>query len=257
MPSTLRQNVALLKSEASRQLYVKEAQAKDQIYEFTDAWGEPARWLKGEYAYLAPNAASAFLNRLNLKHDTVDEEELRDSIREYQTLVIPNAARLEEATIGRIENRLRTRISFSWSRAGPISPAPSWVWSDPGWSGLRGTPAGRGPPAPPSATLPFGRTSTSRGPAARPSNGSRPPPAQRSLPASTRLPETSATPRRRPAAGLAPGIVLTGNTLYAANQVFEFLGGVLQAPPLRGRGPQLEQSRSIGGTRWSTSWPGS
>ncbi len=47
MPPKLRQNIALLKSESSRQLYVREALDRDRIYEFTDAWGERARWLKG------------------------------------------------------------------------------------------------------------------------------------------------------------------------------------------------------------------
>ena len=43
-------------------------------------WDEPRTWLKGEYAYLAPNAASLLLARCNLKHDVVDEADLSDDL---------------------------------------------------------------------------------------------------------------------------------------------------------------------------------
>ena len=229
MPPNLRQNIALLKSESSRQLYVQEALDRNQIYEFTDAWGEPARWLKREYAYLAPNAASAFLNRLNLKHDTVDEEELRESIPKYQTLVIPNAARLEESTRSRIRDRLqdpdfflmvtgrtnlphallgleRSRLErlqgysgWGWTDDSPFSDASTW--EDLYVSGARGGSVHRVEAAA-GSQVPAGLYEISGD-----------------------LRDASTATRSR----LGDGIVLTGNTLYVANQVFEFLGGVLQA----------------------------
>lgn len=229
MPPTLRQNVALLKSETSRQLYVKEAQAKDEIYEFTDAWGERARWLKGEYAYLAPNAASAFLNRLNLKHDTVDEEELRESISEYQTLVIPNAARLEELTLSRIHDRLRDPDFFLMVTGRTNLPGSllglerSRLERPRGYSGWGWT-----------AESPFGDTSTwedlyvtgARGAAVHRVEAAAGAEVAAGLYEITGdLRNASTATRSR----LGDGIVLTGNTLYVANQIFEFLGGVLQA----------------------------
>ncbi len=229
MPPNLHQNIALLKSESSRQLYVQEALARDQIYEFTDAWGERARWLKGEYAYLAPNAGSVFLNRLNLKHDTVNEEELRDSIREYQTLVVPNAARLEESTVARIRERLRDPDFFLMVTGRTNLPDSllglerSRLERPQGYSGWGWT-----------AGSPFGDTSTwddlyvsgARGAAVHRVEAA----AGAEVPAGLYeitgdLRNASTATRNR----LGAGIVLAGNTLYVANQVFEFLGGVLQA----------------------------
>ena len=66
-------NVAVLFSERSRDAYAAEAAARGETYTFTDAWGRPRTWLKGEYAYLAPAAASVLLARCNLKHDVVEE----------------------------------------------------------------------------------------------------------------------------------------------------------------------------------------
>ena len=229
MPSTLRQNVALLKSEISRQLYVKEARAKGRIYEFTDARGERARWLKGEYAYLAPNAASAFLHRLDLKHDTVDEEELRESIREYQTLVIPNAARLEESTLSRIRDRLRDPDFYLMVTGRTNLPGSllgleeSRLERPQGYSGWGWT-----------AGSPFGDTSIwedlyvtgARGAAVHRVEAAAGAEVAAGLYEITGdLRNASTATRNR----LGDGIVLTGNTLYAANQIFEFLGGVLQA----------------------------
>ncbi len=229
MQPNLRQNIALLKSESSRQLYVQEALARDQIYEFTDAWGERARWVKGEYAYLAPNAASAFLNRLNLKHDTVDEEKLRESIPEYQTLVIPNAARLEESTLARIRERLRDPDFFLLVTGRTNLPGSllglerSRLERPQGYSGWGWT-----------AGSPFGDTSIwedlyvtgARGAAVHrveAAAGAEAPAGLYEITGDLRNASTATRSR------LGDGIVLTGNTLYVANQVFEFLGGVLQA----------------------------
>ena len=69
-------DVAVLFSRRSRDAYAAEATARGETYTFTDAWGRPRTWLKGEYAYLAPAAASVLLGRCNLKHDVIEEADL-------------------------------------------------------------------------------------------------------------------------------------------------------------------------------------
>ena len=63
--------IAVLFSPRSRNAYAAEAAECGETYTFTDAWGRPRTWLKGEYAYLALSAASVLLHRCNLKHDIV------------------------------------------------------------------------------------------------------------------------------------------------------------------------------------------
>ena len=46
-------DVAVLWSLRSRDAYAAEAATRGETYTFTDAWGRPCTWLKGEYAYLA------------------------------------------------------------------------------------------------------------------------------------------------------------------------------------------------------------
>ena len=64
--------VAVLYSGASRDAYARQAAERGQTYTFTDARDKPRTWLKGEYAYLAPNAASLLLARheVDIDHDT-------------------------------------------------------------------------------------------------------------------------------------------------------------------------------------------
>ncbi len=95
----LRQNIAVVFSPNSRQRYIDEALEGGDIYEFVDAWGKKKRWLKDEYAYLAPTTASALLNRYSLKHDLLTETQLRPIIDSYHTLFVPNAGELENETI--------------------------------------------------------------------------------------------------------------------------------------------------------------
>ena len=86
--------VAVLFSRGSRDAYAAEAAARGETYTF-DARGHPRTWVKGEYAYLAPNAASLLLARCNLKHDVVEEAELTDDILAgYRALLIPDAGHL-------------------------------------------------------------------------------------------------------------------------------------------------------------------
>src|ERR1700675_2571790 len=101
-------NVAVLFSRRSRDAYAAEAAARGETYTFTDAWGRPRTWLKGEYAYLAPAAASVLLARCNLKHDVVEEADLGDErLAGYRAILVPNAAYLTAETSARIERWLR------------------------------------------------------------------------------------------------------------------------------------------------------
>ena len=70
--------IAVLFSNRSRAAYAAEAANAKETYTFTDAWGLPRTWLKGEYAYLAPNAARLLLSRCNLKHEMIEEAALTD-----------------------------------------------------------------------------------------------------------------------------------------------------------------------------------
>ena len=73
-------DLAVLFSSGSRDAYAASAAALGETYTFDSAWDEPRTWVKGEYAYLAPNAASLLLARCNLKHDVVDEADLSDDL---------------------------------------------------------------------------------------------------------------------------------------------------------------------------------
>lgn len=101
-------SVAVLFSERSRAAYARTAAAAGETYTFTDAQGQPRTWLKGEHAYLAVNAASVLLARCNLKHDVVEEAQLDAAVLAgCDALLVPNAAHLSAATIGRIEDWMR------------------------------------------------------------------------------------------------------------------------------------------------------
>ena len=223
------QNIALLQSRTSRELYVNEALAHDEIYEFWDARGERARWLKGEYAYLAANACSAFLNRLNLKHDLVDEKELRDSVKAYQSVLIPNAAKLEGDTISLLESRLKDpnfflmvtgRTNFPNALLGLQSSQLCRANGYSGWGWDNGSPfddrsiwealyisGAKG-----AAVHQVEAISHSRVLAGL-------------YEVSGDFQDASMATSRR----LGDGVILSKNTCYIANQIFEFLGGVLQA----------------------------
>lgn len=93
-------DIAVVVSRHSRDRYAEEAAARGQTYTFTDAWQRPKTWVKGEYAYLAPNAASLLLARCNLKHDVVDEADVTtERLAEYRALLIANAGHLTQASI--------------------------------------------------------------------------------------------------------------------------------------------------------------
>src|SRR5579864_9368228 len=99
--------IAVLFSNRSRAAYAAEAAHRKETYSFTDAWGLPRTWLKGEYAYLAPNAARLLLSRCNLKHDLIEEAGLTEQrLSGLRALLIPNACHLASETITRIERWL-------------------------------------------------------------------------------------------------------------------------------------------------------
>ena len=222
-------DVAVLWSRRSRDAYATEAVARGETYSFTDAWSRPRTWLKGEYAYLAPAGASVLLGRCNLKHDLIEEADLRDEVLAgLRALLVPNAAHLGADTIARIEGWLgtgrgrlivtgRTNLSpallgLSRSTARPVAGYTGWRWrpdspfAGPEWqplyvSGYAGHAAQTVEPAAGSRVLADLVELTGD---------------------LTDASTATATP-------LGPAIVLTARTVYVANQVLELVGGMLQA----------------------------
>ncbi len=221
--------IAVLFSRHSRDQYAAQATALGQTYTFTDAWDQPKTWVKGEYAYLAPNAASLLLARCNLKHDLVEENELSvECLAGYRALVIANAGHLEAGTIARIcewlqnpEHRLLVsgKTNLPPALLGLASSTPQVVAGYTGWRWLPGSPF---------ATDDWERHYVT-GYAGHPVNVVVPASGARVLADLLEFagdltgPETVTTNR------LGPAIVLNGQTAYVANQVFELIGGMLQA----------------------------
>jgi hypothetical protein len=221
--------VAILFSERSRRHYVNEALEAGEVYSFVSASGKPRRWLKGDYAYLAPAAVSTFLNRCNVKHDLVREAALEKALPHVHTLFIANGGQLTEGSVRAVRDWLREpshRLVVSgrtnlppdllglatlstvrpagftgwrWTEASPFADRTAWPEYHP--TGARGwhcQEAISGPGAEVLAELwEFDGDMTT---------------------------EASATKRR-----LGDGIVRTSQTVYTANEVFEFLGASLQA----------------------------
>src|SRR5215212_5186347 len=97
-------SIGVVFSERSRAAYAAEALAAGETYSFTDAWGRPRTWLKGEHAYLAPNGAVLLLSRCNLKHDFVEEGDLSaEVLAGYRLLLVADGAHLDNATIRSIQ----------------------------------------------------------------------------------------------------------------------------------------------------------
>lgn len=221
--------VAVLFSRRSRDAYAAEAAARGETYTFTDAWRKPRTWLKGEYAYLAPAAASVLLARCNIKHDFVEEADLREArLDAFRALLIPNAAHLATDTIARIERwlsggdrrlivsgktNLPPRLLGLWScTPAPVTGYTGWRWlpgsafANEAWeslyvSGYAGHRAQRVEPAPGS----------------------------RVLAGLVELTGDLSNATTASTADLGPAIVLTDRTVYVANQVLELIGGMLQA----------------------------
>jgi hypothetical protein len=221
--------VAVLWSRGSRDAYAAEAAARGETYTFTDARGHPRTWLKGEWAYLAPNAASLLLARCNLKHDVVEESQLTDeSLAGYRALLIPDAGHLAAGTAERIERWLRggdrrlivagkTNLPVRLLGLGASAPAP--VTGYTGWQWLPGSPFAGADWEPRYVT----------GYAGHGASRVTPLPGSRVLADLVELTGDLTTADTATVTRLGPAVVLTERTAYIANPVFELLGGMLQA----------------------------
>jgi hypothetical protein len=219
----------VLFSRRSRDAYAAEAAARGETYTFTDAWGRPRTWLKGEYAYLAPNAASVLLARCNLKHDVVEEADLTDErLAVYRAVLVPNAAYLAGETIARIERWLRGadrrlivtgKTNIPPRLLGLTARTPAAVTGYTGWRWLPGSPFA-------SAAW---ETFYVSGYAGHPAHRVTPAPGSRVLADLVELTGDMSSAATATATTVGPAIVLTERTAYVANQVLELLGGMLQA----------------------------
>lgn len=95
----LRQNIAIIYSNESRQEYIMQAQRNKSIYNFSASCGR-TNWVQGEYAYLSVNGLSSILRRLGIKHDIVKEDLITmEELRCYSFIFIPNGCRLSNRFI--------------------------------------------------------------------------------------------------------------------------------------------------------------
>ena len=222
-------NVAVLFSEASRLAYAQQAAQQNQTYTFNGADGEQRTWLKGEQAYLAPAGANLFLARCNLKHDIVNESQLTAEVLDsYCALLIPNAGYLEPATIASIEAWMRNpdhrllvtgRTNLPPTLLGLRSSKPREVSGYTGWRWLEGSPfAG-------DAWEPM-YVSGYRGHAVQLVEAA---PGSRVLADLLEFSGDLSNAGTVTSARLGPAIVATDRSIYIANQVFELVGGMLQA----------------------------
>jgi hypothetical protein len=222
-------DIAVLFSRRSREAYAAEAAARGQTYTFRDAWARPRTWLKGEYAYLAPAAASVLLARCNLKHDVVEEADLTDDrLAGYRALLVPNAGHLAAGTLEHVERWLRggdrrlivtgkTNVAPRLLGLTASSPLPMTGYT--GWRWRAESPFGN-------AAWESLYVSGYAGHAARrvePASGSR------VLADLVELTGNLSSADTATATTVGPAVVLTERTVYVANQVFELLGGMLQA----------------------------
>ena len=222
-------NIAILWSENTRKTNAEKAIQAEATYKFTDAWGNRKTWLQGQHAYLAPSTLSTALNRFNLKHDFIDDAQLESTLAHYDTLFLPSARWLTDAGIAAIEGWLQTEDHFLCV-SGPTNLPPAllglealeiiqpagytaWQWSDEShfgdqtkWethyvSGYKGYATCQVTPAADSTVLAE----------------------QFEVRGDLTSAETATFP------SLGPAIVQTPQTLFVANALFEYLGGVFQA----------------------------
>lgn len=225
MPS----DIIVLFSKRSRDAYAAEAAARGETYTFTDAWGLPRTWVKGEYAYLAPNAAGLLLARCNLKHRLVEEAELDEGqLGRCRVLFIADAQHLAPETIARIERWLAHgdgrlfvtgKTNLPPRLLGLRSSTPAAVQGYTGW---------RWRPGSPFAGDAWEKIYVS-GYKGHPFQRVEPAPGSRVLADLVELEGDLSDATTATVAPLGPGIVLTDRTVYIANQVLELIGGMLQA----------------------------
>ncbi len=229
MPDQNANDIIVLFSGRSRDAYAAEAIARGETYTFTDAWGLPRTWVKGEYAYLAPNAAGLLLARCNLKHHRVEEAELDEArLDRCRALLVANAAHLAPETIARIERWLvgserrlivTGKTNLPASLLGLKSCAPAAVQGYTGWRWLPGSPF---------AGDAWEKLYVS-GYKGHPVHKVEPAAGSRVLANLVELSGDLSDATTATAAELGPAIVLTDKTVYVANQVLELIGGMLQA----------------------------
>jgi hypothetical protein len=222
-------DVAVLWSRRSRDAYAAEAVSRGETYRFTDAWGRPRTWLKGEHAYLAPAGAAVLLHRCNLKHDLVQEADLTaERLGAVRALLVPNAAHLADETVSRIEAWLgggdrrlvvtgRTNLPSGLLGLARRTPRP--VSGYTGWRWRPGSPFA-GPAWEPLYVSGYAGHAVQQ---VEPAAGSR------VLADLVELTGDLTDASTATAAPLGPAIVLTSRTAYVANQVLELVGGMLQA----------------------------
>ena len=222
-------DVAVVFSRRSRDAYAAEAARRGDTYVFDSAWDERRTWLKDEHAYLAPNAASLLLGRCNLKHDVVDEADLEDDLlKGYRALVVPNAAHLAPRTIARLQEWLagtdgrlvvtgKTNLPAAMLGLEDYHTRP--VDGFTGWRWLEGAPFAN-PAWEPAYVTGF---------QGHPVMHVRPAPGSRILAELVEFSGDLTGAETATAAPLGPAIVATDRTLYVANQVFELIGGMMQA----------------------------
>ena len=89
--------VGILYSQSSHSWLKTMAEQSGSIFTFEGTTGR-VRWLKGEYAYLAPNGAASVLRRLCIKFDWLRDEEVTGpfALRRYHTLIVPHAVALSD-----------------------------------------------------------------------------------------------------------------------------------------------------------------
>ncbi len=222
-------NTVILFSERSRQAFAVEARERGETYRFTDANDQTCTWLKGEHAYLAPNAASLLLARCNLKHDLLEEEHLTpEALERCEALVIPNAAHLNDTTLGRIETWMRGerrsllvtgRTNLPAHLLGLNSISPQAVSGYTGWRWLEGSLFAK-PAWEPMYVAGYKGHCVQH---VETAEGCRV--LADLLEFSGDLSDASVVSSNR----IGPGIVVTERTAYIATQTFELIGGMLQA----------------------------
>jgi len=222
-------DVAVLWSRRSRDAYAAEAVSRGETYRFTDAWGRPRTWLKGEHAYLAPAGAAVLLHRCNLKHDLVEETDLTaEGLAAVRALLVPNAGHLADETVARIETWLAGgdrhlvvtgRTNLPPGLLGLARRVPRPVTGYTGWRWRPGSPfAG-----------PAWEALYVSGYAGHAVQQVEPAAGSRVLADLVELTGDLTDAGTATATPLGPAIVLTARTAYVANQVLELLGGMLQA----------------------------
>jgi hypothetical protein len=221
--------IAVLFSNRSRAAYAVEAAHSKETYTFTDAWGLPRTWLKGEYAYLAPNAARLLLSRCNLKHEMIEEAALTDErLSGLRALLIPNASHLTDETHARIERWLaggdRRLIVTGKTNLPPRllglkSCTPTAAEGYTGWRWLPGSPFANDDWESLYVSSYKGFTVQKVEPA----------PGAKVLATMVELTGDLENAATATASDIGPAIVTTGKTIFVANQVLEMIGGMMQA----------------------------